>query len=408
MTTIMGLELSGRLAVLVGGGDVAGRRLRRLLEGGAQVRLVAPDLAEGTAELAAHHHVEWVRDRFRPAHLEGAWLAHTATGDRTADAAVVAACDAARIWCVNAGSGAHGSARFTAETRSDDVQIGVVSASGVDPRRSGRLRDAIAARLREGTLPVRRVREGAGSVHLVGGGPGPEDLITVRGRRLIAEADVIVHDRLGPTGVLTELEPGVEVIDVGKAPGRHTMTQEQIGRVLVDRARAGARVVRLKGGDPFVYGRGGEEVAACLKAGVPIEVVPGISSVIAVPQAAGIPVTHRGVAGAVHVVNGQDEVTAATVSALNDAATTVIVIMGVSAIGRFTAAALKSGTDPRRPVAFIENGHSPAQRTIRTTLGEAADDAARHALRNPSVIVIGEVARADLLLPVSDLALERA
>src|SRR5690606_24308332 len=266
---------------------------------------------------------------------------------------------------------------------------------------------AIAARLREGTLPVRRVRTGAGSVHLVGGGPGAEDLITLRGRRLIAEADVIVHDRLGPTALLETADAGVEIIDVGKAPGRQTLPQEEIGRVLIDRARAGKRVVRLKGGDPFVYGRGGEEVAACLAAGIPVEVVPGISSVIAVPQAAGIPVTHRGVAAALHIVNGQDALTPATQAALRDRSTTVIVVMGVSALPRFTAAALAAGTDPDQPVAFVENGHTPAQRTIRTTLGAAAADAAHHGLRNPAIIVIGDVAQAGLLLPVVTDTLQR-
>jgi len=406
MTTIMGLELGGRLAVLVGGGEVAARRLRRLLDGGARVRLVAPEIADATAELVAAHDVEWIRSPFEPAHLDGAWLVHTATGDRRVDAGVVSACDAARVWCVNAGSGTHGSARFTAETRSDDVQVGVVSAAGVDPRRSARMRDAIAARLSEGTLPVRRVRTGAGSVHLVGGGPGPDDLITIRGRRLIAEADVVVYDRLGPTTLLADLDPEVEVIDVGKAPGRHTMPQEEISRLLVDRARAGARVVRLKGGDPFVYGRGGEEVAACHAAGVPVEVVPGISSVIAVPQAAAIPVTHRGVAAAAHIVNGQDRLTSATLAALRDHATTVVVVMGVGTLARFTAEALAAGADPDRPVAFVENGHTPEQRTIRTTLGAATADAARHGLRNPAIIVIGDVARAELLLPVIQADLE--
>lgn len=406
MTTIMGLEMAGRLAVLVGGGEVAARRLRRLLDDGAKVRLVAPVLAEATAALVAAHDVHWVRARFAPAHLDGAWLAHTATGDSRVDAAVVRACEAARVWCVDAGGSGHGSARFTAQTGGDDVLVGVVSATGADPRRSARVRDAIAAQLDEGTLPVRRVRPGRGSVHLVGGGPGPDDLVTVRGRRLIAAADVVVHDRLGPTALLAGLDADVEIIDVGKAPGRHTMPQEAIGRLLVDRARSGARVVRLKGGDPFVYGRGGEEVAACLAAGIPVDVVPGISSVIAVPQAAAIPVTHRGTAAALHVVNGQDPLTAATHAALREAGTTVVVIMGVSALGRFTAAALAGGADAQRPVAFIENGHTAAQRTIRTTLGAAAADAQRHGLRNPAVIVVGDVARAGLLLPADQPTLE--
>ncbi len=399
----MGLELSGRQAVLVGGGVVAARRLRRLMDAGARIRLVAPALAAPTADLVTAREVEWIREPFAVRHLAGAWLVHTATGDAAVDRAVVAACDAERIWCVNAGDGAHGSARFTAETGTEDVRVGVVSNTGVDPRRSARLRDEIAVHLREATLPVRRMRAGIGSVHLVGGGPGPTDLLTLRARRLLAEADVIVHDRLGPAAVLDEVDSDVTIIDVGKAPGRHTMAQEEIGALLAAHARAGRRVVRLKGGDPFVYGRGGEEVAACVAAGVPVEVVPGVSSVIAVPQAAGIPVTHRGVAAAVHIVNGQDAPAAATLAALRDTATTVVVVMGVKALPGFVGAALAGGAAPARPVAFIESGHTPQQRTTRTTLGTAVVTAARIGLTNPAVIVIGDVTRAELLMPAAHL-----
>jgi uroporphyrin-III C-methyltransferase/precorrin-2 dehydrogenase/sirohydrochlorin ferrochelatase len=320
------------------------------------------------------------------------------------DADIAAECERRRILCVNASDAAHGTARLPAETRAGDVLVGVVSDAGVDPRRAGGLRDAIAALLREGGLPVRRRRgTAAGRVDLVGGGPGPADLMTVLGRRLLAEADVVIADRLGPTDVLTELDTEVQVIDVGKRPGDHPVPQEEINALLVEHARAGKRVVRLKGGDPFVYGRGGEEVAACLAAGVAVEVVPGLTSVVSVPQAAGIPVTHRGSAASVHVVNGQAETSSSTLAALADDTVTTVVLMGVAALPRLVAAALAADVPGDRPVAIIERGHTPEQRTTRTTLRRAADDAAAAGVGNPAVIVIGEVARAGLLLPDREL-----
>ena len=210
----------------------------------------------------------------------------------------------------------------------------------------------------------------------------------------------MVTDRLGPTGVLAELAPDVEVVDVGKRPQHHPVPQHEINEILIDRARRGLRVVRLKGGDPFVYGRGGEEVAACLAAGIPVDVVPGLTSVVSVPQAAGIPVTHRGTAAALHVVNGQDPPTEATLAALRDAQTTTVVLMGVSALKAFADAALAAGADPDLPVAIVESGHTDAQRTTRATLATIADQRLRDAgVRNPAVMVFGHVAAADLLLP---------
>ncbi len=400
MTTMMGISLSGRLVVMVGGGDVAARRIRRFLLDGAVIRVIAPVISADTARLVHDNDLEWFARGIQSADLADAWLVHTATGDSRVDTRVAALCEERRILCINAGDGAHGTARLAAETRSGDSIVGVVSDAGVDPGRTSLLRDAIAERLREGGLPVRRRRaRTVGHVHLVGGGPGPVDLITVRGRRLLAEADVVVTDRLGPTAVLDELAPDVEVIDVGKRPQHHPVPQDEINALIIDRARRGLRVVRLKGGDPFVYGRGGEEVAACLAAGIPVDVVPGLTSIVSVPQAAGIPVTHRGTAAALHVVNGQDDPTKATLAALRDPQTTTVVLMGVSALMRFTAAALAAGTDEDLPVAIVESGHTDAQRTTHATLATAAEVATLAGVRNPAVMVFGHVAAADLLMP---------
>lgn len=248
-----------------------------------------------------------------------------------------------------------------------------------------------------------------GRVDLIGGGPGPADLMTVRAYRLLMEADVVIADRLGPAEELrSHLRSGVEVIDVGKRPGHHPVPQGEINALLVSHARAGRRVVRLKGGDPFVFGRGGEEVLACQEAGIPVTVTPGVSSAISVPQSAGIPVTHRGVSAAVHVINGQGEFTESALASMADAAVTTVVLMGVAAIPRLAAAARTHGVPAGTPVAIVENGHTEAQRTIRTTLGRIVADAEEAHVINPAVIVIGEVARAGLLLPTGDLIAARA
>lgn len=247
--------------------------------------------------------------------------------------------------------------------------------------------------------PARRMAR-MGRVDLVGGGPGPADLMTVRAQRLLAEADVVVADRLGPADeVRAQLSPHVLVIDVGKRPGHHPVPQAQINALLVAHARAGMRVVRLKGGDPFVLGRGGEEVLACEAAGIPVSVTPGVSSAISVPQAAGIPVTHRGVASALHVVNGQGPFTASALASLADSSVTTVVLMGVAALPRLVDAALGHGVAADRPVAIIENGHTSRQRTVRSTLGAVLADAGEAEIANPAVIVVGDVARAGLLLP---------
>lgn len=244
-----------------------------------------------------------------------------------------------------------------------------------------------------------------GTVALVGGGPGPLDLLTVRAMRLLRAADVVIVDRLGPGAeIRSELRPTALVIDVGKRPGHHPVPQEAIGALLVEHALAGRAVVRLKGGDPFLLGRGGEEVLACREAGIEPEVVPGISSALAVPQAAGVPVTHRGISSTVHMVSGHDLTgpkgpSAATLAALADEAVTTVVLMGVAALPALVAAALVHGVPGERPVAIIENGHTPRQRTTRTTLAGAVHAAAAAQVRSPAVIVVGEVARPELLQP---------
>ena len=386
------LDLTDRLAVVVGGGAVALRRTRTLVDAGAQVTVVAPAIASELADLAAHVR----RRRYRDGDLAGAWLAHAATDDPAVNAAVAAEAERARIWCVRADDGLASAARMPAVARHGDVTVAVTS--GGDPRRSQRLRSAIGEALADGSLPVRprrRSRGEVGSVALVGGGPGDPGLITVHGRRLLAEADVVVADRLGPSGLLGELDPAVEIILAGKAPGAHTMTQDQINAVIVSRALAGHRVVRLKGGDPFVFGRGGEEALACVRAGVPFQVVPGVTSAVAVPAYAGIPVTHRGVTQDFAVVSAHLDPSqpGATVDweSLARGPGTLVLLMAVAHLEAISTELIKRGRDRATPVAVIKDGTMPTQQVLTSTLEHVAADAARRRIAPPAVVVIGDV-----------------
>ena len=229
-------------------------------------------------------------------------------------------------------------------------------------------------------------------MHLVGGGPGDEGLLTVRGRRLLALADVVVVDRLAPHGVLDHLAADVEVIDCGKTPGHHVLTQDQINEVIVERALRGLDVVRLKGGDPFVLGRGGEEVLACHAAGVPVEVVPGVTSAVSVPAAAGIPVTHRGVTSSFALVSAHDGIAPIVEAGTSYAAsTTLVLLMGIRLLRESSVALVAAGRDPSTPVAIIERGWSPQQRTTVGTLADIADLAEARGVESPAVIVVGDV-----------------
>ncbi|MFC7878796.1 uroporphyrinogen-III C-methyltransferase [Isoptericola sp. NPDC057391] len=242
-----------------------------------------------------------------------------------------------------------------------------------------------------------------GRVTLVGAGPGAADLLTYRAWRALTTADVVVTDRLVPREVLDDLDPGVEVVDVGKTPGRHTLPQQEIDALIVARALAGEHVVRLKGGDPFVFGRGGEEVAACRAAGVPVEVVPGVSSALAAPALAGVPLTHRGTTTAFHVVTGHtregvgDVLDDVSVACVTSRAATLVVLMGVAALPGIVARLLDAGAAPGTPVAIVERGSLPDQRVTRVALDLAAKRAEEVGVRAPAVVVIGDVAHEELL-----------
>ena len=384
------LDLAGRTVLVVGGGEVATRRAERLAEAGALVVVVAPAAGARLRELAAE-----VREReFRPDDLDGAWLAAACTDVPAVNAAVADAAQARRVFCIRADDASGGTARTPAVARRDGLTIAVTGAD--DPRRSVALRNAIATALDLGELPARPVRPPAtGSVALVGGGPGDPELITVRGRRLVAAADVVVVDRLAPRTLLDELPDDVEVIDCGKSAHRHNLSQDEINAVLVDRARAGRRVVRLKGGDPFVFGRGGEEWLACVAAGVPVTVVPGVSSALAAPASAGIPLTHRGLAADFTIVSGHLDPGRPPDTGLDwDAlakASTLVLLMSIERLELITAALVAHGRDGATPAAVIERATLDGERVVRAPLRDLAAHVRRSGVGAPAVIVVGHV-----------------
>lgn len=399
MSFAVRLDLTGRAVVVIGGGPRAARQARQYRSAGAQVVVIAEQLCEDLADLITAQPeagasstpatglgrlvqrltggpgtgsagtLSWRPRSWRQADLTQAWLVHAATDDPAEDAAVVAAAQDARVWCLAENAPA-------ASARTDRSR------------------------------PCRPRYDGPGRVALVGGGPGDPELITVRGRELVREADVLIVDRLGPRSLLDEVDPDVEVIDVGKSPDHHPIPQEEINRLIVDRAQAGRRVVRLKGGDPYVLGRGGEEVAACRAAGVPVTVVPGVTSAFAVPAAAGIPVTHRGLARSVTVITGHDDPDHEALARLGG---TIVVLMGIGRLGRLVDGLLRHGMDPQTPVAVVESGWTPQQRTTVTVLHEAVRTVTERGVAAPAVLVIGAVAQlavADALDQVARSAAE--
>ena len=392
----VGLRLLGRRVVVVGGGQVAHRRVAGLLEARALVTVVSPEVTPALEALVAPGQVAWLARRYRPGDLADAWYAVAATDDPSVNAAVAAEAEQLRVFCARADDRAASSVWTPAVGRQGDLVVGVHG--GGDPQRAVGVRDAVLAGLVDGSIADRasRAPEGrAGTVVLVGGGPGDPGLITVRGRQAVAQADVVVADHLAPQSLLASLPAEVEVIDASKLPRGRSMAQEQINQVLVDRALAGKRVVRLKGGDPFVFGRGMEELEACVAAGVPVEVVPGVTSAIGVPGLAGIPVTHRGLTHEFVVVSGHvppgHPASLVDWAALGRLRGTVVVLMGVDTAGAIAAALVEHGRAADTPVAVVTDGATPTQRTVRTTLAGLARTITDAGVRPPAVWVVGDV-----------------
>ena len=388
-----GLILTGRRVLVVGGGHVAQRRVPGLIAAGADVQVVSPDVTPAIEGLVGAGEVTWHRRRFEDSDVDGAWYALATTDDPAVNAQVCAAAEAQRIFCVRADDARGGTAWTPAVGRHAGVTVAVLG--NRDPRRSAAVRDEVLEGLREGTIAARHQRDRTPGVVLVGGGPGDPDLMSVAGRKALMEADVVVADRLAPRELLGELPADVELVDVAKLPRGRSAQQEEINRVIVDRALAGKRVVRFKGGDNFVFGRGYEEVLACRAAGVPVTVVPGLTSPVAVPAVAGIPVTHRGVAHEFTVISGHlppgHPESLTSWKAVAGLSGTLVLMMAVQNAPAIADALVAGGRDADTPVAVVCDGTMPGQRTVLATLGTLAHELEAHDVRPPAIIVVGGV-----------------
>ena len=386
-----GLRLSGRRVVVVGGGQVAQRRVPALIGAGADVHVVAPEVTPAIEGMAAE--LTWHQRPFTETDLDETWYVIAATNDREVNAAVARAAETRRIFCVRSDDARDASAWTPATGRHEGLTVAVLG--NREPRQSAAVRDEILHALREGVITAHHDK--TPGVVLVGGGPGDPGLVTIAARNALASADVVVADRLAPRELLDELAPDCELIDVAKLPRGRYASQEYINEVIVARAREGKKVVRFKGGDNFVFGRGYEEVLACQAAGVPVTIIPGLSSSISVPARAGIPVTHRGVAHEFTVISGHippghpdSLVEWPAIARLRG---TLVLLMAVENAAAIADALLEGGRDPGTPVALICDGTMPGERKVLSTLGTLAADIAAERVVPPAIIVIGEVVR---------------
>lgn len=395
---LAGLRLAGRKVVVVGAGSVAQRRLPLLVDSGAHVVVIAPSATPAVEALRERKPgITLVSRAYRDGDLADAWYAIAATDAPDVNAAIVAEADRRRIFCVRADLAVEGSAVTPASFGYAGLSVGVLA--GGEHHRSAVIRSAIREALQSGAITLDADATSdvvRGGVALVGGGPGDPELITVRARRMLLHADVVVADRLAPPELLAELPPNVEVIDAAKIPYGRAMAQDAINSLMIERAKAGKFVVRLKGGDPFVFARGYEEVLACADAGIPVTVVPGVTSAIAVPALAGVPVTHRAVNHEFVVVSGHvapdDPESLVNWDALAAMRGTIVLLMAIERIEQFSAVLQKGGRPADTPVLVVQHGTTAAQHTLRATLADAPEKIRAEGIRPPAIVIIGAVA----------------
>ncbi|HRQ65601.1 MAG TPA: siroheme synthase CysG [Xanthomonadaceae bacterium] len=440
-------DLADRAVLVVGAGVVAARKMAPLLAAGARVRLVADGLGDSVADRVARGQVDHVGRSFTPQLLEDVWLVIAATGDAALNARVREAAEARRVFCNVVDDAAQCSFQVPAVVERGALVV-AISSGGAAPVLArqirariegllddslgalaalmGRWRERIRARLpalsarrrfleslADGQvgLLLRRGRAGdaekalaaaldaadqapSGFVSLVGAGPGDPGLLTLKAQRRLQEADVILHDRLVSREVLALARRDADVIDTGKRAGQACTPQARIHTLLLAHAQAGRRVVRLKGGDPFIFGRGGEELAFLRKHGIDCEVVPGITAAVACGAYAGIPLTHREHAQSVRLVTAhcKDSLDTLDWRALAEERQTLAVYMGVAGLEGLRERLLAHGRDPFTPFAIVENGSRPEQRVITGTLAELPERARLFAVRSPALLILGEVA----------------
>jgi uroporphyrin-III C-methyltransferase/precorrin-2 dehydrogenase/sirohydrochlorin ferrochelatase len=391
-----GLRLAGRKVVVVGGGQVAQRRIPGLIAAGAEVSVVSPEVTPAIEGLVGSGEVTWIARGFDDSDLDGAWYVIAATADADVNRRVGEVAERLHTFCVRSDDASTASAWTPAVGRHGEVTVAVLGDRRLhrDSRRTAALRDRILEGLQAGDFDHEPVRRPPGVV-LIGGGPGDPDLITLAGRKALMEADIVVADRLAPRELLGDLSPDVEIVDVAKLPRGRSAQQEEINRIIVEAALAGKRVARFKGGDNFVFGRGYEEIIACREAGVPVTVIPGISSPIAVPGIAGIPVTHRGVTHEFTVVSGHlppgHPESLVAWDGLGRMRGTIVLMMAVENAPAIAAELVEHGRSADTPVAVVCDGTMPTERTVLATLGTLADELAANAVKPPAIIVIGDV-----------------
>jgi uroporphyrin-III C-methyltransferase len=342
------LELDGLPVLVCGGGPAALSAIRQLLDTGAVVTVVAPEIGATVADLAARGLLIMRRRPPAPDDFTGAALVVPATGVAERDQMIAAA--------------------------ARDHGVPAVSAAPASVEQS----------------------TGAGSVILVGGGPGDLGLLTVAGLQAIKEADVIVCDRLAPLSALQHARPEAEIIEVAKIPRGTSTSQDRINEILIEHASAGKTVVRLKGGDPFVFGRGGEEWQACASAGILVTVIPGVTSAVAGPALAGVPLTHRELTQGFTVISGHappgDPGSTLNWQALAMANTTLVIMMGVATLPNITAQLIKHGLPADTPAMTVADAAMPSQQAVRGTLADIATRTNEAGIKPPAITVIGAVA----------------
>jgi uroporphyrin-III C-methyltransferase / precorrin-2 dehydrogenase / sirohydrochlorin ferrochelatase len=456
------LNLRGRQATVVGGGLIAARKTELLLRCEARVTVVAPALDRELEELltpSAHPGLRYVPARYEAALLEGSELVIAATDSPETNAAVAAEAQARRIPVNVVDDAALSTFVFPAIIDRDPIVVAVAT-GGASPVLARRLREGIEAllparigalarflarhrgavrrtlpmserrgfweRLLDGPIATRvldgdeataerelaaalgtRTTAPVGEVYLIGAGPGDPDLLTLRALQLLQRADVVFYDRLVPAAIVDRARRDAMRVSVGKSVGEREMTQERINELLVTFAKSGRIVARLKGGDPFVFGRGGEEIQALERHGIRYTVVPGITAALGAAASAAIPLTHRAVAHAVTLVSGhlagEDSL---DWDALARARQTVVFYMSVAHLDRIVAGLLAAGAPPERPVAFVERATLPEERIVRSTLSSAVRDAHRARIEAPALFVVGEVTAGDFVSNVVAVARE--
>lgn len=445
-------RVRGETCVLIGAGNVARRKLELLLAAGAALKVVAPECNEEFTRLAGEGRLTLVQRRFQAGDLDGAVLAVAATPHALVNRAVFRAARARGIPVNVVDQPELCTVTFPAVVDRDPVCI-AIGTGGASPVLARLLRTRLEAELpgrtgelaalaREFRAPVReriadatarrgfweavlqgqvaeliysgrpqaarrqlerqldaasRAQTRVGEVYLVGAGPGDPDLLTFRALRLMQQADVVLYDRLVAAPILALVRRDAERIYVGKRAGMHAVPQQDINARLVEYARAGQRVLRLKGGDPFVFGRGGEEALSLVEAGIPFRIVPGVSAGIGGMAYAGIPVTHRDCNSAVTFITGHDATGAVPDSvdweSLGKGSPVIVLYMALKHIEHIAARLIAAGRSAAEPVAIVSKATTAQQRVVETTLGTCAADAVSSGIEPPAMVVVGEVVR---------------